>query len=883
MKVDWERWIGIRGAAVLGAVVLGLAGLLFFKYSIDRGLITPTMRAVFGTVVGLACVVGSEWLRRMGYRYLAEGVSGAGVVILYSAFWAAHILYGLIGMPAAFGLMILVTAACCVLAVRHSAFVVAVIGLIGGFATPLLLSSGSDRPIGLFGYVLLLDLALLTLGHKKRWPSLGALSLLATVLIQALWIGARMGPDRVLLGLVILGTFAALFAWTARLAPEGAARRVALWSQVGAILFPFAFAVYFAARVDLGPHLYPLAILMALLGGAACWISRERGRSALGLGAAAATVAVIGVWLLQHRLTPALSWETVAVGVGLSVVFHLFLERDRASFAPDDPALAALVSAAGVFILFLFAGCTAESAAPWPWVAGWAVLTALLYRQAGFPGQGELQVAAAVGLGVALSALHLVRHAAPGFPAATPFLALLVGGSVAIQGVALSRRQIGPRRLADVASVVLPVVLLVGLAVAPMMRELGPAPALGATLLLGLLAALGATRLGSGIGYAAAAAATWIAQVSWTAQDADRRYRAIEHVTTDLAQRPSDSLHALILEALAVVAFTAWPFVAASRFSSQRAAWYAAALSAPAWFFSLRQLFVAAFGDAFIGALPVALGALALAATARARRHWASQDPLRLSALAWFSAVALGFISVAIPLQLEKEWITIGWALEGLAVIALWRRLDHPGLKYFGVVLLGAAAARLVANPFILDYYTRSGTRIFNWLLYTYVVPAAAALGSAALLRPLETGRLRAWERQFYQRDRPLGSISVAVAALLVVFVWINLTIADWFSTGPTLTLSFGETPAQRLTVSIAWAVYALVLLGFGMARDTIGLRWLSLGFLLVTIGKVFLYDLGALRDLYRVASLAGLAVSLLLVSFLYQRFVFRRAKAGAP
>lgn len=561
----------------------------------------------------------------------------------------------------------------------------------------------------------------------------------------------------------------------------------------------------------------------------------------------------------------------MAVGVGLSLVFHLFLDRERASYALDDPALAAQVACAGVFILFLLAAATAASAAPWPWVAGWAALTTLLYRQAGFPGQGELQVVASVALGVAMSSLHLVHHDDSGFPAPALFLALLVGGSVALQGVGLLRRQSGLRPFADVASAALPIVLLGGLWVAPMMTALGPAPALVATLLLGLLAAMAATRLGSGMWYAAAAAATFLAQLSWTVG------------TPGLGVRPADSLHALLFELLAVVAFTAWPFVAASRFSSQRTAWYAAALSAPAWFFPLRRLFVAAFGDAFIGALPVVLGALALAATARARRHWAPADPLRLSALAWFSAVALGFVSVAIPLQLEKEWITIGWALEGLAVIALWRRLDHPGLKYFGLVLLGAAAVRLIANPLVLDYYPRSGTRIFNWLLYTYVVPAAAALGSAALLRPLEVGRLRAWERRFYDRDWPLGSISVAVAALVVVFVWINLTIADWFSTGPTLTLSFGETPAQRLTVSIAWAVYALVLLGFGMARDSIGLRWLSLGFLLVTIGKVFLYDLGALRDLYRVASLAGLAVSLLLVSFLYQRFVFRRAKTGAP
>jgi uncharacterized membrane protein len=65
------------------------------------------------------------------------------------------------------------------------------------------------------------------------------------------------------------------------------------------------------------------------------------------------------------------------------------------------------------------------------------------------------------------------------------------------------------------------------------------------------------------------------------------------------------------------------------------------------------------------------------------------------------------------------------------------------------------------------------------------------------------------------------------------------------------------------------------------MARDSGALRWLSLGFLVLSIGKVFLYDLGELKDLYRVASLVGLAFSLILVSLAYQRFVFRRSPAG--
>ncbi len=865
-RIEWERWIGIRGAAVLGAVALALAGVLFFKYSIDRGLITPTMRIVFGTITGLGCILGSPVLRKGGYAWAADGISGAGIVILYAAFWAARVLYGLIGTVPAFVLMVLVTTTCCLLAYHSRSLLIAVLGLAGGFATPLLLASGTDRPIGLFGYVLLLDLGLLALGHRRRWPSLGVLSLVGTVLLQGLWIGVRMGPERAFLGLAILAVFAVLFVVAGRFAaPAGAAPPAHWMVQAGAILFPFAFALYFASRIDLGPHLFPLALLLALLGAAACWTARAQQVQPLALAAAVATVGVVGVWLVQHTLTTALAWEVAAVASGLAVVYHVWVERDPQPADLEGPAPAAISAAGGLLALTVLASAAASPVAPWPWLAVWTALGALLYRHGEMPRRGLLRLVAVIGLGTGVSLQHVLHGGQPVFPASTLYLALMVAFCIALQAAALWRKPTADAGSGDQGAALLPLIFLVSLAVSEFAHGLAPVAALGTALLLGVLSLLAATRSASGVWCGAATAATLLAQAGWM------------FAPRAAAPSRSDMLAALALMALSVIVFTAWPFLAAKRFLAQRAAWYAAALAGPIWFLPLKQAFVACFGDAFIGVLPVGLGVLAVAALERASSDWPGGAARRTSALAWFGAVALGVLTLAIPLQLEKEWITIGWALEGLGAIVLWRRLDHPGLKYFALVLFGAASARLVLNPALPGYYPRSSVRLFNWLTYTYLVPAAALFASAALLRPFEVGRLGERERRFYGKELALGASCIGLAGVLVTFVWINLTIADWFATGSRVTLSFGDRPAQRLVVSLAWAVYALVLLGVGVRGERSGLRWISLGFLLITIGKVFLYDLGNLGDLYRVASLAGLAVSLISVSLLYQRFVFRK------
>src|SRR2546426_12121595 len=83
--------------------------------------------------------------------------------------------------------MALVTATASLLAARYNALAIAVLGLIGGFLTPILLSTGVDNEAALFTYIALLVTGVLALAYSKQWRSLNYLSFTATVLIFAAW------------------------------------------------------------------------------------------------------------------------------------------------------------------------------------------------------------------------------------------------------------------------------------------------------------------------------------------------------------------------------------------------------------------------------------------------------------------------------------------------------------------------------------------------------------------------------------------------------------------------------------------------------------------------------------------------------------------------
>jgi uncharacterized membrane protein len=783
------------------------------------------------------------------------------VVILFGATWAAQNHYGLIGTVPAFVLMVLITVVCVVLAVSRKAPYIAVLGLLGGFATPILVASDVDSPAALFGYILLLDLGLLWLARARGWPLLAILSLAGTAVHQAIWIFASMDAERAGLGLAILAVFAIVFLFVG--SRDSEATRLWKATRAGGVAIPFAFGLHFAGSTQLAENPWPLGMLLLVLGAGACWLAR-RETPDVAVAAAGASLGIMALWFLNHRVSPALAWQAVALCIALAALYSIAAEIFRSHQNADRLGLAALVSSLGFLALLVLAATESRVVKPWPWVVGWVILGSLLVLHARWPGRAWLQIAAGLGpaLGIMIS-LGTHGRSAVGLQS-WAWLALIVAVAIALQVLALLTKDERRYSWAEKTAGATAIALMVAAAMVSADHRSASLASLATVLILGILATLSATRARAGLWYllTTVAAAFWQTVVYFDV-----------HQHVDAA---SASAQALGLLALSAVLFTVWPALVSGAFRDSRPAWWAAALAGPLWFVSLRAAFIAAFGDAAIGLLPVALAAVSLGTVLWLRPRLAGQPETRRSALVWYLAVTLSLVSVAIPLQLDKEWVTIGWALNGLAILGLWIRLDHPGLKYFGLALLGAATVRLVANPEVLGYHVRGGVPVLNWISYTYLVPAAALLFSGRFLRPREVNRLVDWEERLYPKRYPIGAAACGLAAVVVVFAWINLAIADIFASGPNLELSFQRLPARDATTSVAWAVYALVLLAIGVKSKSSSLRWLSLGLMVVTLGKVFLHDLGELEDLYRVGSLVGLALSLIIVSLVYQRFVFR-------
>lgn len=1089
---DWEGLIGVKLFSWIAGVALLIAGVLFLRYSMDHGWLRPEIRMAIGFLTAIALLVVCELRVARRYAHTANAMDAAGIGLLFATTFAAYALWQLIPAFAATALFLLTTGVAVLLSIRRDSMLIALLGLLGGFATPALLATGRDDPISLFGYLLLLNAGLAWVAYRKRWPALTALSTVLSTLYQWGWVVKFLTPAKLptavavfllfpilsIVALVIGGAKVpvddhgrdeplrapSLFAITARVSaalPLAFALYLAIVPAYGghfALLFGFLFCVaagLFMVALFQGPHLLhalgaaisvatfvawfqssytraaypavlgfvalfvalylaaphvaqrwratrldaiggravyaapvllfafpvlcaieprtaapalPFSVLFLLLGACAAVALTSRAGAIYYIGAFFAVVAE-AVWSSRF-LDP----RSLYVGLALYAVFGLFylgvpfLARRRGR--PLEPSVApGILTLASLALLVVVPSRPGAESALWGMALLIALLNAGLYLESSAVRMPALSIAGAALSWIVLGGWWLTTGASAVLPAL-----VVMGGfaTLTMVGSAWARGRVGPDGNAVEgfdANVLMGLVghLFVAFVAARPDLSIPPWPIFGALAVLDLACLAVSLYLRTGILHAAAIGATSIVLMLWLGVRAGapwpdvgviaaaitvalafaavvfaRRVRAsarpfeiaaggsvlLAQAVMIVAQlvpgRPTvvfllvaqllfvagavaltwldparlgwiavaavvpagasaalfQLQHAdpaawatqLLLTTPVLLAFTAYPLLLGRRGDDARAPSAAAVLAHLVFFFLARQSLLLGELQRYMGALPIAQGVLLLPLLARNIRAERDRAAARASdgwnqasdQLALVAAATLACVTVAIPLQLEKNWITIGWAFEGAALLWLVRRVRHAGLTVGGVTLLVTAFVRLAFNPAVLTYHPRGAMPILNWYLYTYLLVAGALLAAARLVADRDMS------------SRKLGGL-LAGGGVLLLFLLLNIEIADFYATGPTLAFHFSATLAQDLTYTIGWGVFALGVLAAGIGLRNRPCRIASIVLLVLTVCKCFLHDLGRLGGLYRVGSFVGLAVCLALVAIVLQKFVLAR------
>jgi uncharacterized membrane protein len=274
-----ETRIGSRWLNRIGIVAVLVGVSYFLKYAFENDWIGPTMQVITGMAAGIAVAAWSERFRRHGFAGFSYSLKAVGAGALYLSLWASFELYSLVPAAVAFCGMVVVTAAMAGLAVLESAEVLAGLALVGGFLTPVLVSTGQTQEVALLSYLLLLDAAALLLQRFRSWPRILFGSFIGTELLFVFWYAKFYSNDQFAITISFLSAFFALFAaapLVADLFPQ--ARGVATPLRTGVVLpvlngFAYFCAVYamlnvqgVAVEARAAQYLLAIAALYAGLG-----------------------------------------------------------------------------------------------------------------------------------------------------------------------------------------------------------------------------------------------------------------------------------------------------------------------------------------------------------------------------------------------------------------------------------------------------------------------------------------------------------------------------------------------------------------------------------------------------------------------------------------
>ena len=475
--LDLEQRIGARWATWVGVIVILVAAALFLKWAFDNAYLGPGARVSAGLVGGLLMLLGGLGLhRRRDVPYLSEGLAGGGLGGLYLSLFAAQTLYGLIGAPAAFAAMFAVTLLGTLVAVLTSRLSTAVLAVLGGLLTPVLLRVENPDERNLLAYLLVLDALVLLVARFRTWPVLAQVAWGGSALLLLPGIGSDLPVPHPLARLLLLSALFLVFLLAPLFRERATGRRgepLDLILVVGNAAGYF-WAIYVtleAVRPGLeGPWAVGLAVLYRVVSADYAGRVPDDRVPVLVHEGIAWTFLTIAIPLALDLQWVTLAWAAegvmllwlatrapaaIAAWAGLAA---LLLAATRAAaldryWSPSTVPIWNLIFLIhlGVVIALLLGGILAGRAIvageghPPPalsratlWVAGVATLAVLLWREP--PGLWPATLLTLELLAVGALARGAVS---PAFPVAVPLLATIVAFRVLVADDEMARRAAG--------------------------------------------------------------------------------------------------------------------------------------------------------------------------------------------------------------------------------------------------------------------------------------------------------------------------------------------------------------------------------------------------------------------------------------------------------
>jgi hypothetical protein len=802
------------------AWLAGIALVLAAVYAVQSTAPGHWWTAAISLGIGIALLVINE-ATASRYGVTSDAVDGAGIGILYVTCYAMHVRWDLVALWVALIAMLVVTAVALFLAARRGSFFIAILGLIGGFAAPSLLGF-SDQPVELFAYLFILNIALSWLAFRMRWPLLIALSVARITIYEWTWVLQSLTDGGVWLAAVIFAAFAIVAASPFWYRPWNGYPPRFRYIAAAAVLLPLLFAFYMAANTNYGEHvniLFGFLLVIAVSLFAIVW---RGGPDGLHVAGGIATMLTFGIWFWQwwSQLNAPGSWPAGPVpGRVLTIAIWTAL------------FIALYLIRTTIFAALLF-----------------AVFIGMAFRQ---PQDGGTLIVAMLGLLIAVLITFIRRRDA-------------ILGAIAIAIVAKAVMVLNP---------------LSPLFMMQVSHTLNPPPnpwlVLAAfAILFAALFALTAKLDRPVFAIVAVAFYAWMLVTVYASSTTEPRLviATTEQLAFAIVPYAFFAVYAFRERAKAAIEpYVA--FVAASLVFFLSATTTLSQISGEKTFGSIRAMLtlgqmsatratsdidVLSFGS-IAGVIPLIEAAVLFVLLRRSARSEPRFTLLVTSALAFFNA--------ALPFLLPKPWIAIVLAIESLVLLRLFIRDAYRG---FLVWSIGLAVLLFVWITFDAGIYTWSdGYGLFAWIpWFAVAICAGAMLAGAYIAKP----------------DMPHLRLLFSLAGLIESWYLVNVIIANLYhSTGSALNVEFMDFSAwQDVTYTIAWAVIAAVLIFPGLHCDWQGARVGATSLLLLSMAKCFLHDVIRRGDPQRIYSLIAVAISLLIVGILLQRYRVHRSAAIA-